>query len=128
MIDGRLGALCACLYAIPLCHDTGNTLTLVAIRLPRTTAILCLLAATRDVVGRLQKILPPPLTLLGLDERPKVLVHEKLRTAHAHTAQDIQDHRKKLNVVDWATEAVVSKVSRAIIVGLAARTALLSIL
>jgi hypothetical protein len=115
-------------HIIPLCYDTGNALTLIAIRLSRTTAILRLLAATGDIVGCLQEILPPPLTLLGLDERPKLLVHEKLGAAHAHTAQDVQDHGQELDVVDWAAETVVSKVSRAIIVGLAARTALLAIL
>jgi bifunctional N-acetylglucosamine-1-phosphate-uridyltransferase/glucosamine-1-phosphate-acetyltransferase GlmU-like protein len=51
----------------------------------------------------------------------------QLGTAHADTAQDIQDHRQELDVVDWATEAVVAKVSRAVIVRLAARTALLAI-
>jgi hypothetical protein len=41
--------------------------------------------------------------------------------------KDIENHGEKLDVIDWAGKLVMTKVARAIIVGLTTRTTLLSV-
>jgi hypothetical protein len=85
------------------------------------------LAATRDIAGSLQQLLPASLTLLILDGRAHFLVHQKLAATDTDTTEDIENHGEKLNIVHGPCHSVVAKMARAVVIRLAARTALLSI-
>jgi len=113
---------------LPLGHNARNSLALVAVRLSGATSILSLLATTGNIAGCLHELLPASLALLQFDRRTHFLVYEKLRAGYADTAENIENHREELDIVNRASKSVVAKVSRAVIIGLTARAALLAIL
>jgi hypothetical protein len=58
----------------------------------------------------------------------KILIHEQLAAANTHTAENIQNEREELNVIDGACEAEVAEVTRAVVVRLTTAAARLSII
>jgi hypothetical protein len=128
MVNTRACCLVDTSDLLPLCNNTSNALTLVAIRLSGATAILSLLATSGNITGCLHELLPTTLTLLQTNGRTELLVNEKLRAGNANATQHVQDHWKKLDIVDRAAKSIVTKVTRAVIIRLSTRTALLTIL
>jgi hypothetical protein len=106
----------SCIDAVPLSHDTRDALALVAVWLSGAAAILCLLTATADISRDLQEFLPASLTLLAADTVAHFLINQQLAATDADTTEYIENHWEKLNIIDWAAEAIMGKVARAAVV------------
>jgi hypothetical protein len=86
------------------------------------------LATSANIAREVEHLTPPRLTT-PLDEiRVKILINEQLAAAYAHAAENIQNEREELNVIDGACEAEMAEVTRAVVVRLTTAAARLSII
>ena len=87
--------------------------------LESTAAVLRLLATATNAAAEGFHTSPTCLTLsLGNGSLVEFLVDQKLRTANTDAVQDIHDHRKELDEIDWAGQTVMAKVTGTIVIRL----------
>jgi hypothetical protein len=116
------------LDVVPLGHDASNTVAHIAVRLSCGTSILRLLAAASNVAREIEHLTPSRLTA-PLDEiGMKRLINEELSTAETYQAENVQNEREELNVIDRAGQAEVAEVSWAVMIRLTTTAARLSII
>ncbi len=113
---------------LPLGYDAADILIVVAMRLARTAAILCLLTAPGHLLTGAQHSLPAVLTLGAPQGLGEFFVDQQLAALDTDASQDLQDHLVKLDVIDGAGQLVVAEVAGAAVIREATRAAELAVL
>ena len=85
-------------------------------RLPCTTAILRLLAATGNFLTGHQNRLPAIFALGTLHSLRRFLVDQEFAALDADTSKNLLKHLEELDVIDRSGQGVVPKVARAAVI------------